>query len=262
MFDYNSHPEQLFDIVTMIFSNLTTQPQPLMIAHAGGGINGQNYSNSIEALEINYTKGFRYFEIDFSWTSDGELVCLHDWGTCFEKIFGVKTTQALSLNLFEQQLNNTAGLHPCTPETLDFWLISHPDAFIISDVKTDNIKAIKYLTHQFPYLTKQLIPQFYQPREYSNLKSMGFKQLIWILYQYEGKFSSVIKHAKDMDLFAVSMRASQAKKKCAQQLMANGQDVFVYTVNKQKTLKKLVNTYQVSGIYTDFLNVSGTHSED
>ena len=65
--------------------------QPLMIAHAGGGINGINYSNSIEALNHNYAKGFRYFEMDFSWTSDNKLVCLHDWKKRFKLVFKQKT---------------------------------------------------------------------------------------------------------------------------------------------------------------------------
>ncbi len=42
-----------------------SQAQPLMIAHAGGGINEHNYSNSLEALEYSYNKGFRAFEMDF-----------------------------------------------------------------------------------------------------------------------------------------------------------------------------------------------------
>ena len=50
------------------------------IAHAGGQFNGATYTNSLEALDRNYGAGFRAFEIDLSFTSDGELVCLHDWG--------------------------------------------------------------------------------------------------------------------------------------------------------------------------------------
>ena len=71
--------------------------KPLMIAHAGGGIKGQNYSNSIEALDLNYAKGFRYFEIDFSWSSDRQLVCLHDWHKRFTKVFGHKTKKTAQL---------------------------------------------------------------------------------------------------------------------------------------------------------------------
>ncbi len=49
------------------------------LAHAGGEINGQRYTNSLEALNLNYSNGFRIFEIDIITTTDGHLVCAHDW---------------------------------------------------------------------------------------------------------------------------------------------------------------------------------------
>lgn len=55
--------------------------QDITIAHAFGGIDGVSYTNSLEAFRENYAKGHRTFEVDFSVTSDGRLVCLHDWGT-------------------------------------------------------------------------------------------------------------------------------------------------------------------------------------
>ena len=243
--------------------SLTTlaQAQPLMIAHAGGGINGQNYSNSIEALDLNYTKGFRYFEMDFSWTADGELVCLHDWKKRFKKVFGFKTKQPLTLKEFQHLLDNTKGLHPCTLDTFASWLLNHKDVKIITDVKYDNIRAIKKIIAQHPNIQPQLIPQFYQPEEYSILKNMGFDELIWILYQYEGSLKSVARHVESMNLLALSMRASQAKKKPIQEIQKNGVNLFVYTINKENKVKKLVNKHFISGIYTDFLpaNVS-THN--
>ena len=56
------------------------------IAHAGGQFNGATYTNSLEALDQNYEAGFRAFEIDLSFTSDGELVCLHDWGRVLPEV--------------------------------------------------------------------------------------------------------------------------------------------------------------------------------
>lgn len=225
----------------------------LLIAHAGGGIDNQNYSNSLEALELNYAQGFRYFEIDFSWTSDRQLVCLHDWGKRFKKVFGFKTKQPLNYEQFSQLLINTKGLHPCTPKSLETWLNNHPDVKIITDVKYDNLKAIKKLSQEHPFLSQHLIPQFYQPEEYVLLKDKGFKQLIWILYQFNGKLSVVPSQVKSMDLLAISMRASQAKKKFAQKLIDNNQRIFVYTINDEKKMNKLVKKHHVSGIYTDFL---------
>jgi glycerophosphoryl diester phosphodiesterase len=227
--------------------------QPLIIAHASGGIDGINYSNSLEALNLNYKKGFRYFEIDFSWTSDGQLVCLHDWDKRFKKVFSYKTKAPLTLQQFQHALNKTTGLHPCTLQTLDDWVNKHPDVKIITDIKQDNMAAIKMIRQQYPKLTERLIPQFYQPNEYQLLKQIGFIQLIWILYQYEGSLSSVLELSTDMDLFAISMKYSQAKKSASQEMIKKGNAVLVYTVNKQKKLIKLIHKYQISGIYTDFL---------
>ncbi|WP_339666208.1 hypothetical protein, partial [Maribacter arcticus] len=44
------------------------------IAHAGGEVNGIKSTNSKNALDENYKKGFRIFELDIIETSDGKLV--------------------------------------------------------------------------------------------------------------------------------------------------------------------------------------------
>ncbi len=243
-----------YKLLFLMMATTLAQAQPLMIAHAGGGINGQNYSNSLEALDLNYAKGFRTFEIDFSWTADDELVCLHDWKKRFKKVFGIKTKQPLTLKSFQQLLDKTTGLHPCTLDTFSAWLMNHKDVKIITDVKHSNLKAIKKIIAQHPNLQPQLIPQFYQPEEYSILKHMGFDKLIWILYQYQGSLKSVDSHVESMDLLAISMRASQAKKKSIQKVQKKGVNIFVYTINKEDKMNDLVNKYSVRGIYTDFLS--------
>jgi len=241
----------MFVILMVLLGHIT--PTPLMIAHAGGGINGQNYSNSLEALEHNYQQGFRHFEIDFSWTSDAQLVCLHDWKKRFKKVFGYKTKQPLSLKEFKKLIAQNISLHPCTEKSLATWLLKHPDARVITDVKYDNIKAIKHIIQSHPRIQSQLIPQFYQPQEYQLLRELGFQQLIWILYQYKGTYASVVELSKSMDLLAISMRASQVKKKFVKQLIINKHKIFIYTINDVNKVEKLVNKYHVSGIYTDFL---------
>ncbi|MDR1307153.1 MAG: hypothetical protein LBK74_06240 [Treponema sp.] len=55
-----------------------------MVAHAGGALFDEAgtmtaYTNAREAVELNYAKGHRVFEIDFELTSDGRLAAVHDW---------------------------------------------------------------------------------------------------------------------------------------------------------------------------------------
>jgi len=229
--------------------------KPVMIAHAGGGYHGLAYTNSLEALENSYQAGFRYIELDFSWTRDGRLVCLHDWDKTFNKIFKQKIKQALSYAEFNQLVEDHTDFKPCTLESLAAWLKNRPEVKIITDIKYDNLKGIQLIIEKYPELQQQFIPQFYQVEEYLVLKSMGFDELIWILYQYQGSKKSVLKFSQEMDLWAVSMQAQQAKSKTLQQLLKHHR-IFVYTVNKTKTMQHLVNKYQVSGIYTDFLSLN------
>jgi glycerophosphoryl diester phosphodiesterase len=57
-----------------------------LIAHAGGALFADDgemltYTNSLEAIEQNYRRGHRVFEIDFLLTKDGQLAAVHDWDT-------------------------------------------------------------------------------------------------------------------------------------------------------------------------------------
>lgn len=47
------------------------------VSHACGGINRTAYTNSREALQRQLNKGTKKIEIDFSYTTDGILVCYH-----------------------------------------------------------------------------------------------------------------------------------------------------------------------------------------
>lgn len=235
----------------MIMSNCNAQ-KPFMIAHAGGGFDGIPYTNSIDALNGSYQSGFRYIEIDFSWTSDDQLVCLHDWDKTFKKVFKHKTKKPLSLKQFKQLVEDHPEYRPCTLDSLAIWLNNKSDVRIITDIKYDNLKGIKHIIEKYPELKSQLIPQFYQPEEYQQLQEMGFKDLIWILYQYKGSKASVVELSQDMGLLAISMRARQAKSRTYQKLLKHHR-IFVYTINKELTIKKLYDKYGVSGFYTDFL---------
>ena len=66
---------------TASFTVVVKKPitQPYMISHAMGGIDGTNYSNSLEAFQENYAEGHRIFEVDFEYTSDGRMVLCHSW---------------------------------------------------------------------------------------------------------------------------------------------------------------------------------------
>ena len=64
------------------FNNITSSNVSLnskmLIAHAGGLIDGYSYTNSKEALLKSISEGYQYIELDLYGTTDGSIVCLHE----------------------------------------------------------------------------------------------------------------------------------------------------------------------------------------
>ena len=92
------------------------------VAHAGGGIRGKTYTNSLDALDQNIKNGFVYFEIDFSLTKDDQLVCLHDWKQSFKRSFGFETRGKTTLEGFELLVKNKSEFKKCTLDSLSSWM--------------------------------------------------------------------------------------------------------------------------------------------
>ena len=92
----------------------TAKFQALRIAHAGGGLGKRTYTNSYEALDSNIKNGCKYFELDFTFTSDGELVCIHDWKVNFKLAFGFETERRLTLEEFDDLADKNTKFTTCT----------------------------------------------------------------------------------------------------------------------------------------------------
>jgi hypothetical protein len=93
------------------------------IAHAGGAIDGLNYTNCVEAMDLSYSKGCKLFELDLCETTDGKIVAAHD-----------------PPGITEEEFMNTliAGKYtPMNIETINDWFRRHPDAILVTDKLND-----------------------------------------------------------------------------------------------------------------------------
>ncbi|WP_339385622.1 glycerophosphodiester phosphodiesterase family protein [Vibrio sp. J383] len=73
-----------------------------LIAHAGGGINGLKYTNSLEAMEQSIEHGFKMIELDLLISSDGRIVAVHDWKS-FHEMTNSNNTGSISYKEFESK---------------------------------------------------------------------------------------------------------------------------------------------------------------
>jgi len=238
------------------FTGLSTPYQFCVrrIAHAGGEVEGNIYTNSLDALNKNIRKGFSYFELDFCFTKDRELVCIHDWQDRFKGAFGFEAEDRPSLETFEVFVQNASGYKNCTLDTLITWMEQNPSAFIITDVKEDNLKALKIISEKVPDFRKRIIPQIFEPSNYERVKRIGYEQIIWTLYRYGGNNGDVLEWAnKFRGAFAITMPKNRAKTELPRKLARKHIPTYVHTVNTSQERKEFMNQFGVTEIYTDYL---------
>ncbi|MDI5893074.1 sulfatase-like hydrolase/transferase [Halomonas rhizosphaerae] len=222
------------------------------VAHAGGGYEGKTYTNSLEALEYN-KNNYSFFEVDFSWTSDAELVCIHDWDNSFERSFGFSTESAVTLNEFKTLVADKSDVEKCTLSSLAYWVEKNPGKKIVTDVKARNANALKLIAERYPDLKDSFVPQVYQPTEYYIARLLGFDNVIWTLYRFRGDNEAVISHLENMDLYGLTMPRGKVDAGLAKMAFdERGVRSYVHTINSEDEYQKYLDQ-GASEIYTDWL---------
>lgn len=101
------------------------------IAHAGGQIDGKTYTNSLEALNLSYSKGFRLFELDIIKTKDNHFVAAHDWEH-WAKIVGYEGELPVSNQIFLSK-KIFDKYTPLDMKSINRWFNEHQDAILVTD---------------------------------------------------------------------------------------------------------------------------------
>lgn len=242
-------------IGSLCFFNLRSQrpgspPLPLYIAHAGGGINGHQYTNAKEALDSGVQKGFQFFELDFHWTSDQELVLIHDWEDTFDRYF---TGQAVPALEKFKKLEMKHGYHQLWLDSLIQWMEENRNTYIVTDVKENNLLGLQVIRSRYPDMLHRFYPQIYSYEEYGIVKKMGYENVILTLYKMNPSMEELLEFARDKKPYAVTMWADIAlKTELPQKLRKLQIPVFAHTVNDKKRWEALRDK-GVQGIYTDDL---------
>jgi glycerophosphoryl diester phosphodiesterase len=222
-----------------------------LIAHAGGGLDGESLLNCKEALDASWERGFRLFELDFSFTTDRQLVLLHDWDVTFTRLFG-NPGGPLDLGAFRKR-RMSGGFSPLEPDSLAAWLREHPEAYVVTDVKGDTLEALGILLARHPWLRERLIPQIYRLSEYVPVRRLGLRTVILTLYVSQYDDQTVLRFASSASLAAVTMDYYRAYWVLPPQLRAAGVTVLAHTVNDPLMARRLMRN-GVSGFYTDNLD--------
>jgi glycerophosphoryl diester phosphodiesterase len=220
-----------------------------LVAHAGGTIYGFRYTNSLEAIEESYNNGFRFIELDFEWTKDDEVVIIHDWDSMVQRLF--KTAPGV---LMWKEFKSAKIFQDLTLMDLDdlaAWLEKRNDAYIITDAKKGNLKFLEYVKEKYRHIQWQIIPQIYSFEEYSQVKKMGYNNIILTLYRLHNNNNEIVNFVRDNPVFAVTMPIELGYTELPVRLEEVNIPTYVHTVNDLYIFEEL-NKNGVFGIYTDY----------
>lgn len=225
---------------------------PAYVAHAGGGIAGRTYTNSLEALDESYARGFRFFEVDLSWTADDYLALTHDWADWYVPHFvGATTEPPTRADFLEMRRHD--GLTPLAlPQLLD-WLRKHSDAWVVTDIKERNVDGLTRIAEVAGELTERFVPQIYETSEFPAVRKLGFKDIILTLYRTKAGDDEVVEFAGQHELFAITLPEWRARATdIVRRLRRLGTPVYAHTINRAHRARQMAER-GVTGVYTDHL---------
>lgn len=234
-----------------------------LIAHAGGGIEEQNYTNSKEAFLNSYEAGLRTIEIDFVLTSDDRLVCCHDWDeqmcSDYEADYVYSEEEFLNIRIYDR-------FTPMSLETLMELMKIYDDVWIVTDTKDMNAELVQKEFRILVDTAEQLgaselldrfVVQIYDYEMYDVVEEIySFPSYVLTLYLLggvdEASFREHCRFLRNRDINSITMWQSWFRPEFKEIAETYGIDIYVHTVNNADTVEEM-QAWGVRGFYTDYV---------
>lgn len=216
-------------IETVVEQQNYRQDRNRFIAHAGGQIDGYKYTNSLEAMDLNYKKGFRLFELDIIETLDNIYVAGHDWKH-WKKITGYKGDLPPDRNTFKQQ--KIYGKYSLMDiEDINEWFKEHDDAILV----TDKINTPLDFSNKFIDKKRLMMELFTWDAVEEGLRS-GIKSAMptfSLLGTIKGDKLSYLKQQGVTDI-ASSRRIVHTQKELIRKIVTSGINIYAFHLHFDK----------------------------
>ncbi len=229
-----------------------------LIAHAMGAVGGCSYSNSLEAFERNYRRGYRVFEVDLELTSDGVAVLRHNWSNfCDTPEFSVESPP--SLDRYKKSKIYKLFTPLSIDELIDL-MARYQDAYIVVDKLYSNTRTyVSQIVEKAAGrgVIDRFVIQVFDIENYKLIDGIHhFKNYLFTLYRHgQVRLNEVADFCVERGIPAIAFPKEWASNNAAAIFKKRGLKVYAHTVNKPAeadSLKKL----GVDGFFSDYLDPS------
>ncbi|WP_405382192.1 interleukin-like EMT inducer domain-containing protein [Maribacter sp. LLG6340-A2] len=195
------------------------------IAHAGGEVNGVKSTNTKDALDQNYNKGFRLFELDIISTSDGHLVAAHDWNMWARFTDYTGTLPPTHEQFMKQKIYG--DYTTMDMQGINAWFKTHPDAILVTDKVNDPIAFANAFVDK-----NRLIMELFSVMSVEKASEEGIQAMISQepLLKIKGDKINFLK-VNNVKYVGLSRRMIASQNKLLLKLREAGIKVYVYNVN-------------------------------
>lgn len=220
-----------------------------MIAHGLGAVKGITITDSREAFERNYARGYRVFEVDFLFTSDGRIAARHDWGSTMAKRLGLPTTGAVPTFATFKATRMRKGLTPIGAADIVDLMKRHPDAYVMTDFKDSatsaHVRAVQQILDAGGSATevrRRLIVQIYQESDLAPLRKLGIANVVYTFYRLKTSVARALDFAQANGVRVITIPVAQASATRVKDIVRRHLLCAVHTVNdsgRAAALRKL-----------------------
>jgi len=233
-----------------------------LIYHAAGGIDGLTYTNSREALERMIGNENWIQEIDFGYTSDGVLVCVHEWSDITDSAQPLSLQDFLAIKIYGKY-------SPMTGEDVVEYMHRNPQLHVVLDSKdADTLRIVEDLMELCggdPALMNRFIVQLYDGGVKPGIvETYPFpdENFLFTAYKFGAeRYSEIMGLCFEESIRVVTIPSGFWEQEIID--LFRSKEIFVYehTINRPDKANASIEK-GIYGVYTDFLEESDLQLPD
>ena len=226
------------------------------IAHAGGGIDGKAYTNSLEALNNSINNSYKLIELDLLVTDDNKIVAQHDFRIleeiCKKNFFYDEEKKKRKKILF-QEIKNCNKIfddkYTLLKEDQIIEIFENNKELILVTDKIDNYKLI-YKKFKFQ---DRLIVEVFTIKDYLRAKFSGIKNPMFLFT--DGRRNIIYSILFNVKLISISTANVKKYENFLKFLFRNKVSIFSFSSNSLEFNQKHIGQ-SITGVYTDFWSIN------
>lgn len=233
------------------------------MAHAGGGYEGNIYSNTEEAIRNSINNGYKFIEVDMTLTSDDKLVCSHGWDKNTCEATGIEYTDGKAPTYDEFMSWRIHGKY----DTIDASTVieimkEYPDLLVEIDLKkfgrARTKRAVTQLVELADYdeqILDRILMQFTSEEAFFAIEEVySFKYYQYFTYKSRiaDELEDVIKFCKDNKIVSIAVNYTVLTDDMIDRIKDNNLYLLAFTIDDEDLAQEFLDR-GVDTICTNFI---------